>query len=104
MFNLKIMEQFVLWGSYCEDALIKRKPFREEHLQRLSILKKEGVLISLGPTKCNRYVFGTKCTSPDKVTGAYEKSFIWSVDKNVSNKTFGERISRGNCPKLAKKS
>ena len=52
----------------------------------------------------NRYVFGTKCTSPDKVTGAYEKSFIWSVDKNVSNKTFGKRISRGNCPKLAKKS
>tara|TARA_B100000579_G_scaffold164282_1_gene133387 strand:- start:1921 stop:2190 length:270 start_codon:yes stop_codon:yes gene_type:complete len=52
------MDQFVLWGSYCEDALIKRAPFREEHLQRLSSLKKEGVLITLGPTKCNRYVFG----------------------------------------------
>ncbi len=52
------MNQFVLWGTYCEDALLKRTPFREEHLQRLSSLQKEGILITLGPTKCNRYVFG----------------------------------------------
>ena len=52
------MDEFVLWGSYCEDALIKRKPFREEHLNRLTLLKEEGILITLGPTKCNRYVFG----------------------------------------------
>jgi len=52
----------------------------------------------------NRYVFGTKCTSPDKATGAYEKSFIWSVDKSMNKKSFGKRISKGNCPKLAKKS
>ena len=52
------MDQFVLWGSYCEDALSKRMPFREEHLERLTLLKKEGILINLGPTKCNRYVFG----------------------------------------------
>ena len=58
LLNLKIMDQFVLWGTYCEDALIKRKPFREEHLHRLSLLKEEGILITLGPTKCNRYVFG----------------------------------------------
>ena len=58
LFNLKTMNQFVLWGAYCEDALLKRKPFREEHLQRLSLLKEKGILITLGPTKCNRYVFG----------------------------------------------
>ena len=52
------MDQFVLWGAYCEDALLKRTPFREEHLHRLSLLKEEGILITLGPTKCNRYVFG----------------------------------------------
>ena len=52
------MNQFVLFGTYCEDALNKRIPFREEHLQRLSLLKEEGKLITLGPTKCNRYVFG----------------------------------------------
>ena len=58
LLTLKKMDQFVLWGSYCEDAIIKRAPFREEHLHRLSLLKEEGILITLGPTKCNRYVFG----------------------------------------------
>ena len=52
----------------------------------------------------NRYVLGTKRTSPDKVTGAYEKSFIWSVDKTMNDDAFGKRISKQNCPKIAKKS
>ena len=52
----------------------------------------------------NRYVLGTKCTSPDKVPGAYEKSFIWSVDKTMNDDAFGKRISKQNCPKIAKKS
>ena len=52
------MEHFVLLGSYCDDALEKRRPFRDEHLNRLSKLQKEGILITLGPTKCNKYVFG----------------------------------------------
>ena len=52
----------------------------------------------------NRYVLGTKCTSPDKVTGAYEKSFIWSVDKTMNDDAFGKRISKQNCPKISKKS
>ena len=52
------MELFVLWGTYCEDAIEKRIPFREEHLNRLSKLKEEGILITLGPTKCTRFVFG----------------------------------------------
>ena len=52
------MEKFILFGDYCKDALIKRKPFREIHLDRLSKLKEEGVLLTLGPTKCNKHVFG----------------------------------------------
>ena len=52
----------------------------------------------------NRYVFGTKCTSPDKLTGAYEKSFVWSVNKTMSNESFGKRISNENCTKISKKS
>ncbi len=52
------MDQFVLWGTYCENALEKRAPFRDEHLNRLSSLKQKGILITLGPTKCTRYVFG----------------------------------------------
>ncbi len=52
----------------------------------------------------NRYVLGTKCTNPDKLTGAYEKSFIWSVDRTMSDDAFGKRISKDNCPRVAKKS
>ena len=63
------------------------------------------LICSLFLANCsNRYVLGTKCTSPDKMTGAYEKSFIWSVDKTMSEKSFGKRISKKNCPKVAKKS
>ena len=52
------MDHFVLWGTYCENALEKREPFRQQHLDRLTQLKDEGTLITLGPTKCARYVFG----------------------------------------------
>ena len=52
------MNRFVLFGTYCDDAIQKREPFREQHLNRLSKLKQEGILITLGPTKCTRYVFG----------------------------------------------
>ncbi len=78
------MDQFVLWGSYCENALIKREPFREEHLQRLSSLKEQGVLLTLGPTKCNRYVFGIfKSEDIDHVRSLveediYSREGIWT--------------------------
>ena len=63
------------------------------------------IVCSLLLVNCsNRYVLGTKGTSPDKATGAYEKSFIWSVDKTMSDDAFGKRISKENCPKVAKKS
>ena len=52
------MDRFVLWGKYCENPIEKRTPFRDEHLNRLSKLKQQGILITLGPTKCTRYVFG----------------------------------------------
>ena len=72
------MDQFVLWGSYCEDALIKRTPFREEHLQRLSTLKKEGILITLGPTQCNRYVFGIfKAKDIDHIRALVKEDVYW---------------------------
>ncbi len=52
------MEKFVVWGKYCDDAINKRKPFREEHLIRLRSLKDINILVTLGPTKCTRYLFG----------------------------------------------
>ena len=52
------MARFVLWGTYCEDALEKRTPFRDEHLQRLKLLQEQGTLITLGPTEASTHVFG----------------------------------------------
>ena len=52
------MEKFVVFGRYCEDAIIKREPFREQHLKRLKNLKDNNILVTLGPTKCTKYFFG----------------------------------------------
>ncbi len=72
------MERFVLWGKYCENALEKRAPFREEHLTRLSTLKEKGMLITLGPTKCNRYVFGIfEAISLDVVKDLVKEDIYW---------------------------
>jgi uncharacterized protein YciI len=50
--------KFVLWGTYCADALQQRTPYREEHLAGLRRQKEEGVLITLGPTEASTHVFG----------------------------------------------
>ena len=72
------MERFVLWGTYCENALEKRIPFREQHLSRLSSLKERGILITLGPTKCNSYVFGIfEAKSLDIVKNLLKDDIYW---------------------------
>ena len=40
--------------------------------------------------------FGKKCTLAD-AGGAYEKSFIWLVDRD--NKAFNQKINKENCKK-----
>lgn len=52
------MPKYVLWGSYCENALEKRTPYREAHLKGLQAQKDNGVLLALGPTTDNSKVFG----------------------------------------------
>ncbi len=47
-----------MWGSYCENALEKRTPYREAHLAGLSQQKEAGILVTLGPTRDNSLVFG----------------------------------------------
>ena len=72
------MDRFVLWGKYCEDAIEKRAPFREEHLDRLSTLKQQGILITLGPTKCTRYVFGIfESSTLDDLRSVIEDDVYW---------------------------
>jgi uncharacterized protein YciI len=50
--------KFVLWGTYCADALERRTPYRDEHLAGLQRQKEEGVLLTLGPTVDASRVFG----------------------------------------------
>ncbi len=52
------MAKYVLFGSYCENALEKRTPYRQAHLDGLAQQKAQGILITLGPTKDNSKVFG----------------------------------------------
>lgn len=51
------MTKYVMWGSYCEDVLEKRTPYRQAHLDGLAIQKQSGVLITIGPTKDVTQVF-----------------------------------------------
>lgn len=52
------MPKYVLWGSYCDNVLEKRAPFRQQHLDRLAQLKQQGALITIGPTQDLTRVFG----------------------------------------------
>ena len=45
------MPKYVAWGTYCDDVMEKRAPFRQEHLDGLAAQKESGVLVTLGPTK-----------------------------------------------------
>lgn len=72
------MARFVLWGTYCENALEKRAPFREEHLARLSALKDDGVLITLGPTEGSTHVFGVfEASTSEQVRNLLEEDVYW---------------------------
>jgi uncharacterized protein len=51
------MKKFVMWGSYCDNVLEKRAPFRQAHLDRLKAMHKSGELSTIGPTQDVTKVF-----------------------------------------------
>ncbi len=72
------MAKFVMWGSYCENALEKRSPYREAHLKNLTEQKESGVLTALGPTTDNTKVFATyETNSEDTVRQLVEGDPYW---------------------------
>ncbi|QNI74021.1 YciI family protein [Synechococcus sp. NOUM97013] len=72
------MARFVLWGTYCDDALQKREPFRDEHLNRLKQLKESGTLVTLGPTEGSTHVFGVfESDSVSSVRTLLEADVYW---------------------------
>lgn len=52
------MPKYVMWGTYCEDVLEKRSPYRQAHLDGLAAQKAAGTLVTIGPTKDITKVFG----------------------------------------------
>ncbi len=72
------MEKFVVFGEYCEDAINKREPFREQHLKRLKNLKDRDILITLGPTKCTTYLFGIfNANDENQLRDLIEEDIYW---------------------------
>tara|TARA_A100001035_G_scaffold257214_1_gene233093 strand:+ start:72 stop:341 length:270 start_codon:yes stop_codon:yes gene_type:complete len=72
------MEKFVVFGYYCEDAITKREPFREQHLNRLKYLKEKNILVTLGPTKCTRYLFGIfRANDENQLRNLVEEDIYW---------------------------
>jgi len=78
------MAKYILLGSYCENALEKRTPYRQAHLDGLAQQKAEGVLITLGPTKDNSKVFGIYEAEDEAIvrqlieSDPYWKNGIWT--------------------------
>lgn len=72
------MEKFVVFGKYCEDAIIKRTPFREQHLNRLKKLKDLDILVTLGPTKCTKYLFAIfQANDENHLIDLIEEDIYW---------------------------
>ena len=72
------MEKFVVFGKYCEDAIIKREPFRKQHLNRLQNLKDSNILVTLGPTKCSKYLFGIfNANDENELRDFIEEDIYW---------------------------
>ena len=84
------MEKFVVFGRYCEDAIIKREPFREQHLKRLKDLKDNNILVTLGPTKCTKYLFGIfNANDVNELKDLIEEDIYWKkgiwIDYDIYN-------------------
>ena len=72
------MEKFVVFGEYCKDAINKREQFRTQHLKRLKNLKDRNILVTLGPTKCTKYLFGIfNANDKNELRELIEKDIYW---------------------------
>ncbi len=56
-----------MWGSYCEDVLEKRAPYRQAHLDNLKALHESGQLLFVGPTQDVTKIFAA-FVAPDEAS------------------------------------
>ncbi|MEB3165616.1 MAG: YciI family protein [Cyanobacteriota bacterium] len=70
--------KFVLWGTYCDNAIERRTPFREEHLAGLRQQQQDGILVTLGPTEGSTHVFGIyEAESREQVEQLVKADIYW---------------------------
>jgi len=72
------MSRFVVWGRYCDGAIEKRTPFRQEHLNRLKTLQQQGTLITLGPTEGSTHLFAIlEADSREQIDTLLRQDVYW---------------------------
>ena len=72
------MEKFIVFGEYCEDAINKMGPYRKQHLNRLEDLKNKNILVTLGPTKCTKYLFAIfNANDENELRELIERDIYW---------------------------
>lgn len=72
------MAKYVMWGSYCNDVVERRTPYRQAHLDGLHQQQADGVLVTLGPTKDLTKVFGIyEAASAEQVQLLIEADPYW---------------------------
>jgi len=60
-------KKYIMWGSYCDNVLEKRAPYRQAHLDNLKILKEAGKVFTIGPTQDLTKIFGVYI-APDEAS------------------------------------
>jgi uncharacterized protein len=72
------MTKYVMWGSYCDNVLEQRQPYRAAHLAGLHQQKADGILITIGPTQDLTKVFAIyEADSEDRVRQVVEADPYW---------------------------
>lgn len=72
------MTKYVLWGSYCEDVITKRSPYRDAHLAGLARQQAAGILVTIGPTQDLTQVFGIyEASDKQQVCALIEADPYW---------------------------
>jgi len=71
------MARFVLWGTYCPNAVEKRTPFRDDHLSGLQRQKDSGLLVTLGPPKAAAMCWIYEADSQSQVEAALHADVYW---------------------------
>lgn len=72
------LKKYVIWGSYCENVLEKRVPFRQAHLDNLKALHETGQLQTIGPTQDLSKVFAVYAApNIDAARQLFEADVYW---------------------------